>query len=257
MNAPDERIFKELAPMVNGKAVERAQSGRFVIMYHGSLVERHGLDLGVKALEQIKPLAPQAELRIYGQSTPYLEQVMGSVKGKDIAGSVQYCGAANLEKIAEAIRDSDIGIIPNRRSIFTEINTPTRIFEYLSQGKPVIAPRVPGIQDYFANGDLLFFELGNGEDLASKLKDAFSRRTELGEVVRRGQEVYSKHKWSAEKARFVALVNDLVTGRKTVKTVKTVSSSEHTPLKRGVNEKPLKDQAGLAQGVNEIGARSA
>jgi len=235
-NAPDELIFKEQQPIVNGKAVARAQSGRFVIMYHGSLVERHGLDLGVRALEQIKPMAPDAELRIYGQSTPYLQEVMGSVKGKDIAGSIKYFGAANLEKIAQAIRDSDIGIIPNRRSIFTEINTPTRIFEYLSQGKPVIAPRVPGIQDYFGSGDLLFFELGNGEDLASKLKDAFSRRGELGNLVKRGQEVYSKHRWSAERERLVTLVSNLVTGRKTVKTVSVASNPAMTPMKRGVNQ---------------------
>ena len=65
---------------------------------------------------------------------------------------------------------SDIGVIPNRRSIFTEINTPTRIFEYLSQGKPVIAPRVPGIVDYFGPEDLVFFELGDADDLALRTR---------------------------------------------------------------------------------------
>ena len=52
----------------------------FVIMYHGSLVERHGLDLAVTALGKIKQSIPQAELRIYGRSTPYLERVMDSVR---------------------------------------------------------------------------------------------------------------------------------------------------------------------------------
>jgi glycosyltransferase involved in cell wall biosynthesis len=222
MNAPDERIFREQAPIVNGKALRRAQSKDFVIMYHGSLVERHGLDLGVKALERIKPLAPGAELRVYGQSTPFLERVMNSVKGTELGESVKYMGPASLEKIAEAITECDIGIIPNRRSIFTEINTPTRIFEYLSQGKPVIAPRVPGIQDYFGNDDLLFFELGNADDLAGKLELAFKNRADLGKVVQRGQEVYSNHRWSAEKRRLVNLVDGLVSrpGRRRMRAVR-------------------------------------
>jgi hypothetical protein len=33
----------------------------------------------------------------------------------------------------------DLGVIPEHHNAFTEINTPTGIFEYLALGKPVIA----------------------------------------------------------------------------------------------------------------------
>ena len=74
--------------------------------------------------------------------------------------AVRYLGRKNLEEIVEEIRKCDVGIIPNRRSIFTELNTPTRIFEYLSQGKPVIAPRAPGILDYFQERRSHLFRVG-------------------------------------------------------------------------------------------------
>ena len=64
--------------------------------------------------------------------------------------------ARNQDQIVEAINGCDLGIIPNHRNIFTEINTPTRIFEYLALGKPVIAPKAPGIQDYLANATSSF-----------------------------------------------------------------------------------------------------
>ena len=62
MNSPDEGIFKYR------EAGRRVSSGRdaakpFIIMYHGSLVERHGLDLAVTALKKIKRSIPKAELR--------------------------------------------------------------------------------------------------------------------------------------------------------------------------------------------------
>jgi glycosyltransferase involved in cell wall biosynthesis len=135
---------------------------------------------------------------------------MKSAADSGLQDSVRYLGPKNLEQIVEAIDACDVGIIPNRRSIFTEINTPTRIFEYLSRGKPVIAPAAPGIQDYFGNRQLIFFELGDAADLARKIEYAFFHPKEVAEIVRNGREVYANHKWSAERMRFVSLVGKLL-----------------------------------------------
>jgi glycosyltransferase involved in cell wall biosynthesis len=206
MNSPDETIFEFREP-----TTRRQESKPYVIMYHGSLVERHGLDLAVTALEKARASLMHAELRIYGRSTPFLEHVLDSVRKKsEIREMVRYLGPKNLEEIVEAIRECDVGIIPNRRSVFTELNTPTRILEYLSQGKPVIAPRAHGILDYFGPQELVFFELGNADDLAKQLEYVFSHPEEIVGTVRRGQRVYLAHKWSSERLRFVNVVEELL-----------------------------------------------
>jgi glycosyltransferase involved in cell wall biosynthesis len=179
-------------------------------MYHGSLVERHGLDLAVSALGKIRKTIPGAELRIYGGSTPFLERVMDSVRQSELCDAVRYFGAAKLERIPAAIRECDVGIIPNRRSKFTELNMPTRIFEYLSQGKPVIAPQTPGIQDYFGPQELVLFDLGNADDLAAKMEYAFNHPEEMVAMVELGQKVYRAHEWSDERARLISLVEGLL-----------------------------------------------
>jgi glycosyltransferase involved in cell wall biosynthesis len=209
MNSPDEGIFRYRA-LPQETQVKWNNATAFVIMYHGSLVERHGLDIAVQALARIKPSIPKAELRIYGRTTPFLEQVMRLARESGLQDSVRCFGGKKLEEIAKAIRDCDLGIIPNRRSIFTEINTPTRIFEYLSQGKPVIAPAAPGIQDYFGQEDLIFFQLGNAEDLAEKIHYVFSHWEQTEAIVRRGQEVYLAHQWRSERRRFLDLVDELL-----------------------------------------------
>src|ERR1700722_8163204 len=48
MNSPDEEIFR-YRPSSDQEIVARDTLKRFVIMYHGSLVERHGVDLAVAA----------------------------------------------------------------------------------------------------------------------------------------------------------------------------------------------------------------
>jgi glycosyltransferase involved in cell wall biosynthesis len=213
MNSPDEQIFQAREPSGQGLA-GRDPSKPFVIMYNGSLVERHGLDLAVTALAKLRKSIPGAELRVYGASTPFLEQVMGQVQQLQLGDAVRYLGLKKLEQIAEAIGECDVGIIPNRRSLFTELNTPTRIFEYLSQGKPVIAPRSRGILDYFGPQELVFFELGDADDLAAKLEHVFKHPVEMLRMVERGQAVYFTHQWSSERLRFLTLVDSLLKQRR-------------------------------------------
>ena len=209
MNSPDEAVFppRELLKQALG---ERDISKPFVIMYHGSLVERHGLNLAVIALGKIKESIPNAELRIYGRSTPFLQQVLDSVRNSDLNAAVRYLGPRKLEQIPEDIRECDVGVIPNQRSRFCELNMPTRIFEYLSQGKPVIAPRTPGILDYFGAEDLVFFELGDADDLAAKFEYVFRHPQELIRFIERGQGAYRAHKWASERLRFLTLVGMLL-----------------------------------------------
>jgi glycosyltransferase involved in cell wall biosynthesis len=215
MNSPDEGIFRFREPAKQASS-PRDISKPFVLMYHGSLVERHGLDLAVTALRKVRNSIPNAELRIYGRSTPFLEQVMDSVRDSELREMVRFLGPKKLEEIAQAIGECDVGIIPNRRSIFTELNTPTRIFEYLSQGRPVIAPAAPGILDYFGPHELVLFELGDADDLATKIEYVFSHLEEMLGMVERGQQVYRTHMWSSERSRFLSLAVGLLKGKNRV-----------------------------------------
>lgn len=199
MNSPDEGIFAFCSPVARPAHGPRP----FVIMYHGSIVERNGLDLAVTALASIRRVVPHAELHIYGESTPFLERVMDAVQRNALQDAVQYFGGKSLEEIRVAIDDCDVGVIPNRRTIFTEINTPTRIFEYLSRGKPVVTGRARGVQDYFDDDALFFFELGDAEDLARQIGYVFKHPEDVERVVKRGQEIYLAHRWSEERRGLV------------------------------------------------------
>ena len=119
-------------------------------------------------------------------------------------------GERPLEQIVSAIDLCDVGVIPNRSNAFTNMNTPTRIFEYLARGKPVIAPRTAGIQDYFDEDSLLFFEPGNADELAQKIEFAASHPKETLAITERGQRAYKAHAWQQEKETLVRVVGKLL-----------------------------------------------
>jgi glycosyltransferase involved in cell wall biosynthesis len=209
MNSPAEEIFPFRTPDSYASNSQTPRK-RFVIMYHGSLVERNGVDLAVEALARVRESVPDAELRIFGHKTAFLESVMEQVDRQGLQGNVKYLGGKRLEDLVREIEDCDVGIIPNQRNAFTDINTPTRIFEYLALGKPVIAPSTLGIQDYFGPQSLFFFESGNADDLARRIKYVSAHRAEALEIAERGQQVYLAHTWSEERQTLVNLVSELL-----------------------------------------------
>ena len=212
-NSPDEEIFRFQHGGVRNLDRENGNgSNQFVILYHGSLVHRNGFDLAVESLEKVKHVIPSVRLSVCGKQTEFFEKVMEGARRKGLDSIIDYLGACDLKEIVEAIEDCDLGIIPNHRNIFTEINTPTRIFEYLALGKPVIAPKTKGIEDYFGDDDLIFFEVGNADDLARQIAFAFFHPAEVATIVKRGQTVYLAHTWSRERSTLLNSIGEVLTG---------------------------------------------
>jgi glycosyltransferase involved in cell wall biosynthesis len=136
--------------------------------------------------------------------------MMDKVKENKLEDAVRYFGPKQLEDLVPEIEKCDLGVVPNHRNAFTDINTPTRIFEYLALGKPVVAPATLGVQDYFSKDSLLFFEPGNASDLARQIEFAYLHPSEALEIVQRGQKVFEEHSWDRERETLVNSVTSIL-----------------------------------------------
>jgi len=76
----------------------------------------------------------------------------------------------------------------------------------------VIAPRTPGIQDYFDPESLLFFEAGDAGELAEKIEYVHSNSRQAIDIAERGQKIYLAHTWHEERKTLVNLVSGLLKG---------------------------------------------
>jgi glycosyltransferase involved in cell wall biosynthesis len=74
----------------------------------------------------------------------------------------------------------------------------------------VIAPRTAGIQDYFGEDSLLYFEAGNPEEIAQKVGFVASHPEEALAITKRGQEVYLRHTWKQEAQTLIQVVEKLL-----------------------------------------------
>ena len=206
MNSPQTEIFD---PDRSYPQPPPSASGHYRIMHHGSIVHRHGIDLLVEAIARIKDRIPQVQLDIFGSATPYLNEVLAKADRLGVKDRVHYHGAKSQPEIAEAIRSCDLGVVPNRRSPFTETNFPTRLFEYLAMGRPVIAPSTQGIRDYFGPDELIYFEPDQVDNLAAQILWAYENPLQVQQRVAKGREIYRRHLWSGEKTRLLSIASAL------------------------------------------------
>ncbi len=206
MNSPQESIFNKFV----NKSERKSDENKFVLMYHGLIVERYGLQDLVNAINLLKYKIPGIELIVYGEGeyVPILLKTIEKLKLNDV---IKYYGLISLEKVAEIIPECDIGIIPNRLGPFTQINFPTRIFEYLHMKKPVVVPRTLGINDYFDEGSIYYFDAGNAENLANVIFNIYSDPAKTLEVINKGYEIYQKYRWEDQGKNLVKIYENLST----------------------------------------------
>ncbi|HOX05456.1 MAG TPA: glycosyltransferase family 4 protein [Planctomycetota bacterium] len=208
MNSPQETVFR---PAPAGDGARPGGDGRRVLMYHGTIVERHGLDTALEALDRLREELPGISFQVYGDGD-FVEAFQRRVGELRLEGAVAYHGRVSLERIAAAIPAIDVGVIPNKRSVFTDLNLPTRIFEYLAMGKPVVAPRTHGVRDYFDENSLFLFEPGDAGSLAAAIRRALAAPERERAVIERGQAVYRRHRWEVERRHFVNRLSLLARG---------------------------------------------
>ena len=207
MNSPDESIFINKCNDARANDVTQ-QPSTFVIMYHGFIAERNGLGSALQAIALLKNRIPGLIFHVFGEGD-FVPRFLELINELDLQDFVKYHGPVSLEVIAKNIEKIDLGIVPNKRSPFTEINMPTRIFEYLAMGKPVIAPNTTGIRDYFDKEALPFFEPGDEKNLASVILNLYQNPSLRQDYCIQGNKIYKAHSWEMESEKLVNIIRNL------------------------------------------------
>lgn len=205
MNSPQDSIFNKFI----NKSEEKTDEKKYVVMYHGIIINRYGFEELLNAINSLKDKIPGLELRVYGigEDLPIFLEMVQKLNLENI---VKYFGQVPIEKIVETIPDCDVGIIPNRLTPFTKINFPTRIFEYLHMKKPVVVPRTQGISDYFDEESIFYFNAGDAGNLAEVIFKVYTDPDGTLEVVNKGYKIYQNYKWEHQSQNLIKIYKELL-----------------------------------------------
>ena len=209
MNSPQESIFhksgKKKDPLTS------SNNGSFVLMYHGTIIERNGIIVALEAIAKVRQSIPGVSFEVYGEGD-FVDRFIQRIYQLNLQDIVHFHGHVPAEKIVGAIESADLGLIPNKASLHWDLAFPTRMLEYICLGKPVIVPRTQGIMDYFYEDSLYFSTPGCAEDLARKILDVYTNPEECRAKQKLSHSIYKTLCWDQQKHHLITLVSSLMRG---------------------------------------------
>lgn len=225
MNLPDETIFGraavgdiaatagETSTLEPGKADSSDSPGEaFRLTYHGGMLERYGPDLLVRAVPRLREAIPNLRVDLYGTGD-YLPAVEALVTELAVADIVKVHGFIPTEQIPLAVRGADLGIVPMRQDTFTDGLLPTKLMELAAMGVPAVVARTHTTTRYFDDSMVSYFPPGDVDALAASVLALYHDPEQRRRLASEAARFLERHSWSAEKARYLSLVDSLIRGK--------------------------------------------
>jgi glycosyltransferase involved in cell wall biosynthesis len=104
-------------------------------------------------------------------------------------------------------------IQPQLQDCHTDLCFSTKVIESFAMGLPVIASATETLKRYFDDTQIVFFEPGNEEDLASAIERVYFDKDLRKSLVYEGLKLSSSLNWELEKPKFLKIIESML-GRK-------------------------------------------
>jgi len=206
MNVADDSIFYRDAVTER----PREDDGCFRLIYHGTLTQRYGIDLVLRAVNMVRKEIPKIHLKIHGGGE-YRDALMKLADELDMNDTVNfsntYVPSAELPNLIGA---AHVGFVPYRRNIFTDGILPTKLMEYAALGIPAIVARTPAIEAYFDNTMVEYFTPEDVNELAACILKLYHNPTYRATLAKNSDVFNQRYNWTRLSAKYVDLVSTLI-----------------------------------------------
>ena len=198
MNAPDPRVFAADAP------ADRDPADR-TMLYSGTVASRYGVDLAVRALAVLRDEIPALRLRVVGDGdlVPTLHAI---ARREGIEDRVSFDGPVPLEAIPRIVKESWIGVQPNRDDPLMRYSLSTKVLEWCLLGLPVVAGETRPLLELFTKDELLFHAPEDLEGMCDRIREADADPVALAERVVRARAAAGRISFETEAAALLRLV---------------------------------------------------
>ncbi|WP_331234425.1 glycosyltransferase family 4 protein [Natronorarus salvus] len=181
---------------------------RHVLAYVGQLSRERGL---FRMLD-IVSLLPETELWAVGgfKNRAVEREARAVVARRGLSDRVTFTGYVEYDRLFSYLAGADCGLaLLDRRR--TRRNVPTKLFEYLACGLPVVATAGESVVRYLDQETGVFVPEADPETAADRVRALLANGERRAEMGRTGRErVAAKYSWERERERLLGLYESLV-----------------------------------------------
>lgn len=205
INTPNDDIFKYQTDRKYEKINEGAR-----LIYHGSIAERFGLHVAIDAMTIISKKIPGSKLFVYGgYSTSYGRFLIEKIKALKLEEMIILNDIISRDKIPDLLYNSDIGLVPYLSNDYMNLALPTKAFEYIATGLPVVSSLLDDLSKTFSQDSISYVRENDPQQLAEKIIELCS---DPDKRKSQAQNAYEEMKLISGKVmaeRYVSIVHNL------------------------------------------------
>jgi glycosyltransferase involved in cell wall biosynthesis len=202
LNSAEEEVFD-----VERHPPRGSDGDGFVIVCHGAVEERYGLDTAIRALGVLKDELPGVRLAIYGDGSS-LEDLKRLAEDLGVAERVWFSeGFVPMPELLSGIARADAGLVAMKRDAFRDLTHCNKMFDFITMRQPVLMSRTRSVEAYFDESCFEFFESEDHEGLAAGIRRLHADPAHRERLVRRASEVVEPYRWTNQREIYLDLID--------------------------------------------------
>lgn len=174
-----------------------------VLITHGSLMRRYGVQVAIRALAELRCDWPDLTLKVMGEGE-YKPDLVLLARELGLAEAVVFQDFLPWPDAMAEVRSATIGLVPVIADGYGELMLPTKLFEYVTHGTPVVSSRLPTIAEYFPLDAVAYFTPGDHSSLAAQVDCLLRDPGRASRQADRAREVIKGLGWGPLSERYLA-----------------------------------------------------
>lgn len=204
-NLADETIFRR-------GSVARTSPDSFILLLIGIISERYGLDVVIQAFPALRQVIPGVTFRIVAKITGEgneVDRLKTLATELGVADLVEFPPPVPLEYVPREMANADVGVHPALRDAYMEYIFPLKVGAFAAMGVPLIASRMPVLEDYLGPDGAAYIDPGDVEALCDHVLRLYRDSAFRAKAVAGHDTFRRTYRWETEKRRYLELVADV------------------------------------------------
>ncbi|RJG01079.1 glycosyltransferase family 4 protein [Noviherbaspirillum sedimenti] len=190
-------------------SVAAASGTPLELVYVGSVCKARGRDIMLEAIAIANRDGCIARLTLVGANDTEQAHCREYARRIGIAEAVRVRGRISGTEIPACLQQADVGLCLWEDQPWWRFNPPTKLFEYLVAGLPVLASDIRTHTDYVANGRNGFIFRYDSKSLATVIGMMWQRRGELPQLKRQARASGERYIWQRIEPVFLQAIEEI------------------------------------------------
>ena len=203
LNVPDQKLL----PSIDS---DRFKKKIITLVYAGCASYRFGLDIAVRGFEVLIRKGYDLKFKIFsgGENWENIKKLIKKLKLDDFIDYSE--DFIPFKEVIEEINKADIGIACYRDTVFTNMISPLKIFEYSALKLPSVCPKLDVISSFFKEDSIYYFKAGKIDDFARIVEKVVNANDRMAlNRAERAYKVIEGVPWEKEEEKYIRVIEKL------------------------------------------------